>query len=137
MFERINLIDVITMKQLRIALRNTLGKKGMDEQTIRALADYLLNLFGYEDCIVDNILSPSDRNVFYMLEDEGILGIKEEEVAIKKGKIWRLYYWFFKKERIAQLISTLTGKETEDIQHDYAIYEKVPQHVWERHVLAE
>ncbi len=131
----VELNGILTMNDLRVALRNSLGRKGMEEHSIRSLADYLLNLFGYDDAIVDNILSPSDRNVFYMLEDEGLLGIKEEEVAIRKGKSWRLFYWVFKMDRIVQLMQGTKENIETDGEKDYSIYEKVPQDVWERHMV--
>ena len=82
---------VLTVDDLAQALKNTLGKKGMSEEKTMKLAEYIMNFFGFEDHVLDNKLTPKDRNVFYMLEGEGLLTTTQEEISLKKGKLWRMH----------------------------------------------
>src|SRR2546425_4089499 len=83
-------MPVVTMSEMVAALRATVGKRGMPEEDLRALADYLMSFFGFETEAIDNNLDVADRDVFYMLEEEGLLTTRQEEVMIKKGKMWRI-----------------------------------------------
>src|SRR5512137_1966311 len=91
------------MEDVVLALQNTLGKKGMSPDDIGKLAEYLLSFFGFTDEVIDNRLTSEDRDVFYMLEEEGFLTTTQEEVHLKKGKLWRIHYWILKKEQILRL----------------------------------
>src|SRR2546422_4510605 len=93
-------MPVVTMSETVAALRATVGKRGMAEEDLRALADYLMSFFGFETEAIDNNLDVADRDVFYMLEEEGLLTTRQEEVMIKKGKMWRIHYWNLRVERI-------------------------------------
>src|SRR3989475_7933932 len=94
------LMPVVTMSEMIAALRATVGKRGMSEDDLRALADYLMSFFGFETEAIDNNLDVADRDVFYMLEEEGLLTTRQEEVMIKKGKLWRIHYRILRVERI-------------------------------------
>src|SRR5881296_1572040 len=65
-------MPVVTMSEMVAALRATVGKRGMPEEDLRALADYLMSFFGFETEAIDNNLDVADRDVFYMLEEEGL-----------------------------------------------------------------
>src|SRR3989475_12695306 len=93
-------MPVVTMSEMVAALRATVGKRGMPEEDLRALADYLMSFFGFETEAIDNNLDVADRDEFYMLEEEGLLTTRQEEVMIKKGKMWRIHYWILRVERI-------------------------------------
>src|SRR2546426_12678026 len=86
-------MPVVTMSEMVAALRATVGKRGMPEDDLRALADYLMSFLGFETEAIDNNLDVADRDVFYMLEEEELLTTRQEEVMIKKGKMWRVHYW--------------------------------------------
>src|SRR2546428_6027035 len=92
-------MPVVTMSETVAALRATVGKRGMPEEDLRALADYLMSFFGFETEAIDNNLDVADRDVFYMLEEEGLLTTRQEEVMIKKGKMWRIPYWILPVQR--------------------------------------
>src|SRR3989441_8171313 len=87
------IMPVVTMSEMIAALRATVGRRGMSEDDLRALADYLMSFFGFETEAIDNNLDVADRDVFYMLEEERLLTNRQEEVMIKKGKMWRDPYW--------------------------------------------
>src|SRR3989337_151240 len=75
----------------------------MSEDDLRALAGYLMSFFGFETEVIDNNLDVADRDVFYMLEEEGILTTRQEEGHLKKGKLWRIHYWILRVDRIKSL----------------------------------
>ncbi len=119
------------MEELVLALKNTLGKKGMQESDIERLAEYIMSFFGYTDSVIDNRLTSEDRDVFYMLEEEGFVTTTEEEVHLKKGKMWRIHYWILKKDQIFRLAAILEEKQLE-MDEVASIYENISKDVWAR-----
>jgi hypothetical protein len=79
---------LVTLDDLRLALKNRLCTEGMPETYTEQLAEYLMSFFGFSDQAIDNRLTSEDRDVFYMLEEEGFLTTKQEEVHIEQGKVW-------------------------------------------------
>lgn len=125
-------MTVVTMQQVEKALKKTVGRKGMPDEEIKNLADYLMSFFGYTDEVIDNRLTPEDRDVFYMLEEEGLLTTTQEEVLLKKGKLWRIHYWILKKDQIIRLAkSDEEGEKQEEEAAD--IYEQISDEEWARH----
>jgi hypothetical protein len=57
-------MGVMTRDVLIRALENTYGKKGMAHGDIEELCDFVLSFFGYEDYVLDNVLSSPERDVF-------------------------------------------------------------------------
>lgn len=123
---------VVTMLQVEQALRKTLGKKGVSDDEVKRLAEYLMSFFGYTDEVIDNSLTSEDRDVFYMLEEEGLLTTTQEEVLLKKGKLWRIHYWIIKKDQIARLAAS---EETTDEGREKSsdVYEEISDEEWARH----
>lgn len=119
----------ITVGDVEKALMNTLGKKGMDEEEIKKLATYVMNFFGFDDTVSDNLLKAKDRDVFYMLEEVGILTTFQDQITIKKGKIWRIHYWVLKKNDILRLANLKDEDKTEE---DYTIYSEISDEIWKR-----
>src|SRR2546427_11054769 len=89
------------------------------------MAQHVLNFFGYSERIIDNVLEPEDRDAFYMLEDSGILTTERKETTLYDGREWRIHYWMFPKERIAELAEAQKAKEKAEKMG--AIYDDVPQ----------
>lgn len=119
----------ITVDDVIKALTNTLGKKGMSPEEINKLANYVMNFFGFDDTVSDNLLKAKDRDVFYTLQDVGILTTFQDQITIKKGKIWRIHYWVLKKSEILRLANL---QEKTDSADDYAIYDEISNDVWNR-----
>ncbi len=119
------------MEELVSALKSTLGKKGMQDCDIERLADYVMSFFGYTDAVIDNRLTSEDRDVFYMLEEEGLVTTTEEEVHLKKGKMWRIHYWILKKDQIFRLAAMPIKKEDE-VDEVASIYDNMSREVWAR-----
>jgi len=128
-------MTVVTMQQVELALKKTVGRKGMSDSEIKNLADYLMSFFGYTDEVIDNRLTSENRDVFYMLEEEGLLTTTQEEVLLKKGKLWRIHYWILKKDQIIRLAKS---DEEGDERHDEAadVYEQISDEEWARHKAA-
>jgi hypothetical protein len=122
-------MTVVSMDDVILALHNTLGKKGMSDSDIKKLAEYLMSFFGYTDEVIDNRLTSEDRDVFYMLEEEGFLTTTQEEVHLKKGKLWRIHYWILKKDQILRL-----ARKQEELAHKKdeasAVYDDIAEEVW-------
>src|SRR2546428_5524135 len=127
------LMPVVTMSETIAALRATVGKRGMSEDDLRALADYLMSFFGFETEAIDNNLDVADRDVFYMLEEEGLLTTRQEEVMIKKGKMWRIHYWILRVARIKALAKPQRPKP--DV-NAVAVYGRLPDDIWARQLPA-
>jgi hypothetical protein len=82
------------------AIRRSIGHDGMRPEDARTIASHVLNFFGFNARIIDNVLEPDDRDTFYMLEDSGILETERDETTLYDGREWRIHYWMFRKERI-------------------------------------
>lgn len=125
--------SVITYDDMRKALAKLLKRRGMDEEEINHLAMYLLSFFGFSDAIIDNILDTEDRDVFYMLEEEGILATSREETYTIKGKVWRIHYWLLRKREIFRLSSEVdTQQANAQEPAEFAVYDQVDPRVWTR-----
>lgn len=129
-------MTVVTMQQVEAALKKTVGRKGMSDEEIRNLADYLMSFFGYADEVIDNRLTSEDRDVFYMLEEEGLLTSTQEEVLLKKGKLWRIHYWILKKDQIQRLAQMEQGGE-EQKEEAVDVYDQVSDEEWARHKMTQ
>jgi len=122
-------LTVVSISELTEALKKTLGKKGMSDADIYKLADYLMSFFGFNDEVIDNLLTPEDRDVFYMLEEEGLLTTRREEVNLKRGKLWRIHYWIIRKNYVKKLAAEVEEEEDDDYG---TIYDSISEEVWSR-----
>jgi len=123
--------STLTVEHLTKAIKNSIDKAGMPEEEARAMAQHVMNFFGYSERIIDNVLEPEDRDAFYMLEDAGILMTEREETTLYDGREWRIHYWMFRKERIHELIS---GRKGFDLGPGGAdnVYDEIPDDIWSR-----
>ena len=119
-------LTVVSMNEVCLALGNTLGKKGMSTSDIEKLAEYLMSFFGFTDQTIDNRLTSEDRDVFYMLEEEGFLTTWQEEVHLKKGKLWRL-----KTDQI-QRMARQEDEASRNKDDAATTYDDVPEDCWNR-----
>ncbi|MEM0449088.1 MAG: DUF6015 family protein [Methanomassiliicoccales archaeon] len=121
----------LTVDDLTQAIKTSIDQAGMPEDQARAMAQHVMNFFGYSERIIDNILEPEDRDAFYMLEDTGILTTEREETTLYDGREWRIHYWLFKKERIYELISG-NGHCNGGNDNMETCYDEVPEEIWRR-----
>lgn len=120
------------MEDVVTAMRKTLGKKGMSDGDIRKLAEYLMGFFGYSDQIIDNLLTAADRDVFYLLEEEGFLTTYQEEVHLTEGRTWRIHYWALKNDQILRL-ARLEETKPLDVDDASGVYAEVSEEMWNQH----
>lgn len=119
---------IATISEVREALRATVGHRGMSEKGVEALADYVMSFFGFNTEVIDNRLDVDDRDVFYMLEEQGLLGTRQEEVFLKKGKLWRIHYWVLRTEQIKALVRPSGSPATPPRD----VYDSLPAEAWAR-----
>jgi hypothetical protein len=101
--ETLALAGPVDHDSLAKAIRRSVGHDGMRPEDARAIAAHVLNFFGFNERIIDNVLEPDDRDTFYMLEDTGILETERDETTLYDGREWRIHYWMFRKDRIFEL----------------------------------
>ena len=118
----------LTVEDLTRAIRNSIDRAGMKDDEARSIAQHVLNFFGYSERIIDNVLEPEDRDAFYLLEDSGILTTEREETTLYDGREWRIHYWMFRKERIAELVQVARARE--ELQRVGNVYDDVPEDFW-------
>ena len=138
---------VITLEDLKIAFIKTMSEEaladihdrliamkdfksaGGSKHPEELLAEFIIGLYGFDYSIVDNRLDPQKRDIFYKLEKFDLIYTKQEEVTIRKGKVWRLHYWFLNRPLILKL--SRGPDEPEEID-EYAIYSEMNENVWSR-----
>lgn len=111
-------------------------KLNISETEARGYAEIVMDMFGYDDCIIDNILDHADRRLFYRLEAEGILGTRREEALLSDGSNWRIRYWEFQKKVIfspetkKKTRTTKSKNKTIPPYSSQTIYASLPDTVW-------
>ncbi len=121
----------LTVDTLSMAIKNSVDREDMPEEQATAMAQHIMNFFGYNERIIDNVLEPEDRDAFYMLEDSGILTTEREETTLYDGREWRIHYWLFRKERIWELVSGEEHREGVKRKHT-SVYDDIPDDAWNR-----
>ena len=130
--------DVISRVVLAKAIQSSFNSKNLegtiDCDVAEEMADHVLNFFGFGERIIDNMLKTDDRDIFYMLEDLGILKTEREETTLYDGREWRINYWTLKKQYIADL----TGGNPDECSMDgldlepEEVYGDLPDDIWSR-----
>ena len=92
-------MKIITLNDLSKAIVNRLG---VDKKEARRIAGFVLDMFGYEDRVIDNILDLEDRQLFYILEEEGMLTSGREETTLYNGREWLTHYWQLNRNAIVK-----------------------------------
>ena len=124
--------NILTVDNLTRAIQNSVGEQGIEKEEAKRMAEHMMNFFGYSDRIIDNILEPEDRDVFYMMEDSGILVTEREETTLYDGREWRINYWLFCKDRIDELTKRKLRKDSKEDDDEFEVYKDIPEEVWNR-----
>ena len=95
-------MNIITLNNLSRAIANRIG---INIEEARRDAGFVLDIFGYDDRVIDNVLDPEDRQLFYILEEEGMLATEREETTLYDGREWRTHYWQIRKDTILRYAS--------------------------------
>lgn len=123
---------VLSFDELCMALAHLLGKKGMSGEEVRSIAEYMMNFFGYTDRVIDNILLPTDRDIFYMLEEIGVLTVETFEVDLIPKKGWHIHYWVLRKRKLKEVVNKLREAPGKKEKVETSIYGSVSEEVWAR-----
>jgi hypothetical protein len=120
----------LTLAQLTHAIKSKVDTS-METHVAESIAEHALGFFGFSNRIIDNALEPTDRNMFYQLQDYDLLTTESEETTLWDGREWRIHYWKFKPnaENFANLaIQDDKDKGDEDPYSD--IYDGMPAGLW-------
>jgi len=90
---------IITLNLLSQAISNRLG---IEKTQAWKVAGFILDLFGFDDRIIDNILEAEDRQLFYFFESEGLLTTGREVTLLYNGREWLTHYWELNKSTIVR-----------------------------------
>ena len=127
------LASTLTVEDLAEAIKNSIDEEGMKDKEARAMAQHVMNFFGYSERIIDNVLEPEDRDAFYILEDSGLLTTEREETTLYDGREWRIHYWLFKKDKILELMKHVRREsieEKEEKEEKESVYDEIPEDIW-------
>src|SRR5687768_8301 len=102
---------------------------GIEEEDAVRDANFVMDIFGFNDRIIDNVLEPEDRQLFYILEEEGLLTTEREETTLYDGREWRTHYWLFRKDKV--FVSAMEHRQKAASNSAEAdIYADLPEDVW-------
>jgi len=118
--------EIITVEDLSQAIQDKIGL--IPDEADRD-AEFVMDIFGFNDRIIDNVLEPEDRQLFYILEEEGLLTTEREETTLYDGREWRTHYWLFRKDKILGAADQHRQKLAQKSE-EFAIYEELPEDVW-------
>lgn len=127
-------MTIITLDDLSKAIANRVG---IDIDAARRDAGFVMDIFGFDDRVIDNVLDPEDRQLFYILEEEGMLTTEREETTLYDGREWRTHYWRLKKDTIIRYSKEHSSKRDNIIDKkqiktivDQDIYETLTEDLW-------
>ena len=116
----------LTLAQLTQAIKSKVDLD-MEPTVAESIAEHALGFFGFSNRIFDNALEPTDRNLFYQLQDYELLTTESEETTLWDGREWRIHYWKFKSKRLGEVAK----KKVDEVIDPYAgLYDEVPVDIW-------
>lgn len=122
-------MTIVTVEEMTKAIGRTLVAHGkLDADSAEKVAVQVLSYFGSELSVLDNVLTPEDRDIFYRLEEEGLLSSEVESATVDKGKNWRIHYWLLNTTNIHSKERKVDEPGTEP----GAVYKKLSQEGWAR-----
>ncbi|MFH1101708.1 MAG: DUF6015 family protein [Methanobacteriota archaeon] len=133
-------MSIITLADLSKAIANRVG---IDFEEARRDAGFVMDIFGFDDRVIDNVLDPEDRQLFYILEEEGMLTTEREETTLYDGREWRTHYWRLRKEVIMKYAQEAKGirnilleKQAKNVSDD-DIYNTIDENMWTTRKMTE
>ena len=136
-------MSIITLNIMAKAIQNRIG---INKRKAEQIASFIMDLFGFDNRIIDNILNPEDRQLLYMLESEGLLSTGREEEKLHDGREWLTHYWELKKNIILKYAENNIKKDERIISNRLrnrnkkinVIYSNIPDEMWiSRKILRE
>ena len=122
-------MTVITLDDLSRAIANRIG---IDIEEAKKDASFVMDIFGFDDRVIDNVLDPEGRQLFYILEEEGMLSTEREETTLYDGREWRTHYWQLRKDVILKYSREKKKNDQEQAKEDDegSIYKMLDDEVW-------
>lgn len=115
---------------LAISKGLSLQNRSMSQEEAFEAAEHLINFFGYNDRVIDNMLEPEDRDAFYTMEDIGVLQTEREETTLFDGREWRIHYWILNVGKIIQLSRIKETSRKVEKDESFQIYDEIPDEYW-------
>lgn len=115
---------------LAISKGLSLQQRRMSQEESLEAAEHLINFFGYNDRVIDNMLEPEDRDAFYTMEDIGVLQTEREETTLYDGREWRIHYWILNVNKIIELSKMRVVEAETREADDFQIYDEIPDEYW-------
>ncbi|HVL49004.1 MAG TPA: DUF6015 family protein [Candidatus Thermoplasmatota archaeon] len=119
-------MEIITVEDLSQAIQDRIG---LPQEDAERDAEFVMDIFGFNDRIIDNVLEPEDRQLFYILEEEGLLTTEREETTLYDGREWRTHYWLFRKDKVLGAADDFREKNATRSQ-EFDVYHDLPEDVW-------
>ncbi len=119
--------SIVTLEEMTKAIANRVG---IEPHLAEKEASFVMDLFGFETRIIDNTLEQDDRQLFYFLEEMGLLRTGMEESTLYDGRSWRTHYWELDKEGIRDAIKRPRYRGTSREPSPEEIYEEIPDELW-------
>ena len=121
----------LTLAQLTSAIRSKVDSD-MEVVVAESIAEHALGFFGFSNRIIDNALEPTDRNLFYQLQDYDLMTTESEETTLWDGREWRIHYWKFKAnaEEFARAAAEAALLNQKDNDPYSDVYDDVPVSLW-------
>src|SRR5437773_4652862 len=110
---------MITVRKLARAIERRLG--GMTAEALNE-ARTVMSYFGFASQIIDNVIQPEDRKLFYNLADAGLLQTFWETVPLLDGRNWRIFYWSLNDRDIDRIDRKSTRLNSSHITISYAVF---------------
>ncbi len=118
-------------------------KLGLDKQKAQKIAEFILDVFGYETRIIDNILKPDERQIFYLLEAEGFMTTERETNRLYDGREWLTHYWELRNNAILKYTNHKTTRVIKKMikpvikKESGSIYGSVTEDMWMMHKISD
>lgn len=119
---------IVTLEALTRAMQERLH---LDPEEAEERAELVLDLFGFDDEILDNLLEPQDRQLFYALERQGLITAKSEENQLWQGQDWRTHSWQMRPERV-HAAATRPATSAPAFDETSSVYAALPATCWSR-----
>ena len=123
-------MNIVTVNDLSMAIEEKLD---IDTLEAKKCATIVMDFFGFEDRIIDNALEQKDRQLFYMLEVQGLLHTERENILLPNGRQWRIHYWLLAKNTILRYSNNRwinTKNKTSRPPQYYTVYSYLPKDIW-------
>ncbi len=112
---------MITVQKLARAIEKRLGGTSAEAM---AEARIVMSYFGFRSVIIDNVIEPPDRKVFYALHDAGLLQSFWETMPLLDGRNWRIFYWSLNEADLDRILAEVAPPE------EPPLYKGLPDEAW-------